>query len=113
MALGTHFSLAVNATARKEEQGGMGTAPSWGDNPHGTPKNGVLGIASWWWMRGWGRGGRIVALGLYFGAGAAAEGRGESLAGMGRVGVRERQHQIMQLVFLSTLRMSPHKKPHK
>lgn len=47
MALGTHFSLAVNATARKEEQGGMGTAPQAPTELHhgvethgGHPKNG-------------------------------------------------------------------------
>lgn len=35
--------------------------------------------------------GLVVALGLYFSAAAAAEARGENLAGMGMVGVRERQ----------------------
>lgn len=45
-------------------------------------------------MRGQGRGERIVALGFYFNAAAAAEARGESLAGMGRIGVRERQPWI-------------------
>lgn len=50
-----------------------------------------MGMASWWWMGGRGGGERIVALGIYFNAAAAAEGRGESLAGMRRVGVKERQ----------------------